>query len=131
MAAAAPLDAWLGESPRRRECERPRRCRRSPHVSRALGTGGRELPCDGRKPLPPLVGRQRVEGGAPYMYEPSLGVPQYPPDERWDSQLTYPLSGNYVLWARASTPDRQQPVDSGPAEAMGHADFLGFGRWAT
>ena len=32
-------------------------------MSRALGTAGRELPCDGRKPLPPLLGRQRVEGG--------------------------------------------------------------------
>ena len=55
-----------------------------------------------------LVGRQRVEGGAPYMYEPALGVPQYPPDERWDSQLTYPLEGNYARWPRASTPDRRQ-----------------------
>ena len=83
-------------------------------MSRALSTGGRELPCDGRKPLPPPLGRQHVEGGAPYMYEPSLGVPQYPPDERWDSQLTYPLAGNYVRWPRASTPDRQQPIGSGP-----------------
>ena len=84
-------------------------------MSRALGTAGRELPCDGRKPLPPLLGRQRVEGGAPYMYELSLGVPQYPPDEHWDSQLTYPLNGNYVRWPRASTPDRQQPIiDSVP-----------------
>ena len=83
-------------------------------MSRVLSTGGRELPCDGRKPLPPPLGRQHVEGGAPYMYEPSLGVPQYPPDERWDSQLTYPLEGNYVRWPRASTPDRQQPIGSGP-----------------
>ena len=77
-------------------------------MSQALSSGGRDLPCDWRKPLPTLVGRQRVEGGAPYMYEPALGVPQYPPDERWDSQLTYPLEGNYARWPRASTPDRQQ-----------------------
>ena len=43
----------------------------------------------------------------PYMYEP-YGTPQYPPDERWDSQLTYPLEGSYVRWPRASTPDRRQ-----------------------
>ena len=43
-----------------------------------------------------------------YMYELALGVPQYPPDERWDSQLTYPLEGNYARWPRASTPDPQQ-----------------------
>ena len=67
---------------------------------------GRDLPCDGRKPLPPSVAFQRVEGGAPYMYEPTHGTPQYTPDERWDSQLTYPLEGNYVRWPRASTPDR-------------------------
>ena len=77
-------------------------------MSQALSSGGRDLPCDCRRPLPTLVGRQRVEGGAPYMYEPTLGVPQYPPDERWDSQLTYPLEGNYVRWPRASTPDRRQ-----------------------
>ena len=40
------------------------------------------------------------------MYEPTHGTPQYTPDERWDSQLTYPLEGNYVRWPRASTPDR-------------------------
>ena len=77
-------------------------------MSQALSSGGRDLPCDCRRPLPTLVGRQRVEGGAPYMYELALGVPQYPPDERWDSQLTYPLEGNYARWPRASTPDPQQ-----------------------
>ena len=70
---------------------------------------GRDLPCDGRKPLPPLIAFKRVEGGAPYMYESTHGAPQYPPDESgWDSQLTYPLEGNYVRWPRASTPDRRQ-----------------------
>jgi hypothetical protein len=70
---------------------------------------GRDLPCDGRKPLPPLIAFKRVEGGAPYMYESTHGAPQYPPDEMgWDSQLTYPLEGNYVRWPRASTPDRRQ-----------------------
>jgi hypothetical protein len=80
------------------------------HMSRVLGSDGRDLPCDGRKPLPPSVAFQRVEGGAPYMYESTHGAPQYPPDERWDSQLTYPLEGNYVVvrWPRASTPDRRQ-----------------------
>ena len=80
-------------------------------MSHALSSGAtsrRDLPCDWRRPLPTLIGRQRVEGGAPYMYEPALGVPQYPPDERWDSQLTYPLEGNYARWPRASTPDRRQ-----------------------
>ena len=57
---------------------------------------GRDLPCDGRKLLPPSVAFQRIEGGAPYMYEPTHGTPQYPPDERWDSQLTYPLEGSYT-----------------------------------
>jgi len=67
-------------------------------MSRVLDNDGRDLPCDGRKPLPPSVAFQRIEGGAPYMYEPMHGTPQYPPDERWDSQLTYPLEGNYVRW---------------------------------
>ena len=62
--------------------------------SRVLDSNGRDLPCDGRKPLPPSVAFQRIEGGAPYMYEPTHGTPQYTPDERWDSQLTYPLEGN-------------------------------------
>ena len=66
------------------------------HMSSVLDNDGRDLPCDGRKPLPPSVAFQRVEGGAPYMYESTHGAPQYPPDERWDSQLTYPLEGNYV-----------------------------------
>jgi hypothetical protein len=58
---------------------------------------GRDLPCDGRKPLPPLIAFKRVEGGAPYMYESTHGAPQYPPDESgWDSQLTYPLEGSYT-----------------------------------
>ena len=35
-------------------------------MSQALSSGGRDLPCDWRKPLPTLVGRQRVEGGAPH-----------------------------------------------------------------
>ena len=77
-------------------------------MSRVLDNDGRDLPCDGRKPLPPSVAFQRIEGGAPYMYEPMHGTPQYPPDERWDSQLTYPLEGSYVRWPRASTPDRRQ-----------------------
>ena len=85
-------------------------------MSQALSNSGRDLPCDWRRPLPTLVGRQRVEGGAPYLYEPALGVPQYPPDERWDSQLTYPLEGNYVRWPRASTPDRRQV----PLRLAGH-----------
>ena len=42
------------------------------------------------------------------MYESTHGAPRYPPDESWDSQLTYPLEGNYVRWPRASTPDRRQ-----------------------
>jgi hypothetical protein len=66
------------------------------HMSRVLDSGGRDLPCDGRKPLPPSVAFQRVEGGAPYMYEPTHGTPQYPPDKSWDSQLTYPLEGSYT-----------------------------------
>ena len=73
-------------------------------MSQTLSNGGHDLPCDWRKPLPTLVGRERVEGGAPYMYEPAHGVPQYPPDNQWDSQLTYPLEGNYVRWPRTSTP---------------------------
>jgi hypothetical protein len=70
-------------------------------MSQALDTAGRDLPCDGRKPLPSSDAFQRVEGGAPYMYEPTHGIPQYPPDEVGDSQLTYPLEGNYVRWPRA------------------------------
>ena len=57
---------------------------------------GRDLPCDGRKPLPPPIAFKRVEGGAPYMYEPTHGTPQYPPNMDWDSQLTYPLEGSYT-----------------------------------
>ena len=71
-------------------------------MSRVLDNDGRDLPCDGRKPLPPSVAFQRIEGGAPYMYEPMHGTPQYPPDERWDSQLTYPLEGNYVRCHKSS-----------------------------
>jgi hypothetical protein len=82
---------------------------RRSRMSRVLDRGGRDLPCDGRKPLPPSVAFQRVEGGAPYMYEPTHGTPQYPPDERWDSQLTYPLEGNYVRWPLAC-PMCQHPL---------------------
>jgi hypothetical protein len=66
------------------------------HMSSVLDNDGRDLPCDGRKPLPPSVAFQRVEGGAPYMYEPTHGTPQYPPDKSWDSKLTYPLEGSYT-----------------------------------
>ena len=45
-------------------------------MSQVLDNSGRDLPCDGRKPLPPSVAYQRVEGGAPYMYEPAHGTPQ-------------------------------------------------------
>ena len=61
------------------------------------------LPCDPRRPLPLAIARQRVEAGAPYMHE--SGAPQFPPDAG-ETQLTYPLEGNYVRWPRASTPDR-------------------------
>jgi len=37
------------------------------NMSQALDSAGRDLPCDGRKPLPSSDAFQRVEGGAPYM----------------------------------------------------------------
>jgi hypothetical protein len=46
-------------------------------------------PMDARCPLPLLCGRERVEGGAPYLSE--SGRPQYEPDE-YDTPLTYPLA---------------------------------------
>ena len=51
-------------------------------------------PIDARRPLPPLLARERVDGGAPYMHE--SGTPCYPPDE-WDTVYTYPLDGFVML----------------------------------
>ena len=45
---------------------------------------------DPRMPQVGMLGRQRVEGGAPYMH--TSGRPQYLPDE-YDTPLTYPLDG--------------------------------------
>jgi hypothetical protein len=50
-------------------------------------------PCDPRSPLPPLIARMSVQGGAPYLHE--HGKPQYEPDQ-YDSPRTYPVEGNYV-----------------------------------
>ena len=74
-------------------------------LSDAICDDPRLLPCDTRRPLHPSLACRRVEGGAPYLYEMSHGVPQYHP-EPWDDQSSYPLDGNYVHWPRACTPDR-------------------------
>ena len=42
-----------------------------------------------RDMLPLMIGRMRVDGGAPYMYEATQGVPRYKPDE-WDTPDTHP-----------------------------------------
>ena len=61
-----------------------------------------------RDPIPPLLGREMVEGGAPGVFHDtcSHGLPRYPRDE-FDSSLTYPgspLRGDEVLIRTAPTP---------------------------
>jgi hypothetical protein len=75
MAATTPLDAWLDGWVSRTEIPgtSPAAANSRSTMSQVLDNGGRDLPCDGRKPLPPSVAYQRVEGGAPYMYEPAHG----------------------------------------------------------
>ena len=67
-----------------------------------------DRPHDSRAPLLGLMCRQRVDGGAPYLYE--SGKPQYEPDE-FDTPLTYPLVGYVKVgerWVALSTVPAEQ-----------------------
>ena len=61
--------------------------------------------------LPAQLSRERVEGGAPYLYEPSHGVPQYTRDD-CDTPFTFPPHGCVQSVPRSSVPFEEMPCPS-------------------